>query len=184
MATTTILHIGEDVCQRIPVIESAGFVVLKCEIALPAIRTAFDHGDNFSAILFHSDISAPPVPTVRETRSLSQAPLILFQNPAIICNETDFNLVIPPLTPPALWLKSLKEAVLASIQGREYSHQLRKDCKEAQAWSRSLRESSARNCRYAIDPDSFWRSESSSATDSAHEEDSRPGSARTKTRKP
>jgi hypothetical protein len=57
MATATILHVGKDICQGIPLMGNGGFLGSQSEDSVPAIRKAFAvAGDSFSAITFHSDI--------------------------------------------------------------------------------------------------------------------------------
>ena len=180
MATTTILHIGEDICQRIPVMETAGLVVVQSEMAVPAIRTVFNRGDIFSAVIFHSDLSAPPGPAVCETRNLCEAPFVLFQNPAVQCDEADFNLVIPPLTPPTIWLQKLVEIIEASRELCEQSAQLRQDCAAARNKSETLRAASARNRVCPIDPDALWNGETGAIPDFKPPEESRSDDARAK----
>lgn len=173
MAAATILHVGEDICQRIPVMETAGFVVRQSEIAVPAIHRVFENGDGISAVIFHSDISAPPEPTVRETRSLTDAPLVLFENPAVNCDESEFNLVIPPLTPPAIWLKKLSEVVEASRELRKGSAHLQQDCREVRSRSAELRAESAHNRICPIDSEALWNGESGSIAESKPPEEER-----------
>lgn len=160
MGSATILHVGDDVCRRIPVLETAGFEVFQTKIALPAIHAAFDHGDTFSAVIFHSDIHAPSQDAVYETRTLSTAPLVLFQNPSVSCANEDFDFIIPALTPPAVWLKGLSQVIEDSIKLREQSLQLRADCSDARVWSRSIRAQVARELKCPVDPDVLWRGDS------------------------
>jgi hypothetical protein len=174
MATTIILHVGEDLCQRIPVLETAGLVVQQTETDIPAIRAAFSHGDTFSAVLFHSDISAPSQSAARETRTLSQAPLVLFQNPAAACDENEFNLVIPPLTPPAVWLQQLCELIEQCRGLRERSGQLRLDCATIRSQSDLLRARPAHNRIGPIDPDALWNGETGAIPESKPPEEARP----------
>lgn len=159
MWTATILHVGEDLCQRIPVLSRAGFVVLRSENSIPAIRDAFAGGDLFAAVVFHSDLAAPAEPAIHETRSLSTAPLILFQNPIILLDDRKFDLVIPALTPPAVWLQNLKEIIRLSRETIVEAQQLRKDCESVRAQSQALRASAARNRSVSIDPEAPWSSE-------------------------
>jgi hypothetical protein len=172
MATTTILHVGDDICQRIPVMEQAGFVVLQSQGALPALRSILSSGDALSAVVFHSDFTAPPDPVVRETRALSVAPFILFQNPTISCDEDIFDLVIPVLTPPAVWLKKLKDVIRQSRALCERAQQLGADCESVRSQSRALRAASARNRRRSIDPDALWRGKAPDSPDSNSPDDS------------
>ncbi|HEV2135498.1 MAG TPA: hypothetical protein VGR47_14790 [Terracidiphilus sp.] len=180
MASTTILHFGDDLCQRIPVMEAAGLMVLQSEISIPAIHTAFDQGDSFSAVIFHCDIVAPPEPAIQEARILSQAPFIFFQNSAVACDESEFNLVIPPLTPPSIWLQKLVELVEDFRVIREESLRLREDCIGVRNKSQALRALSARNRICPIDPDALWNGETGAIPEPKPPEESGPGELRTK----
>ena len=178
MPFLSVLHIGEDFCRRIPVIENAGFAVLQTKIALPDIHAAFDHGDIFSAVVFHSDFHAPPQIIVHEARTLSAAPFVLFQNPTIGFDAAEFDLVIPVLTPPAIWIKKLSDVIEASIQLRDFSTRLREECQAVRSRSVSLREQFARNRLCPIDPATPWRGESGKSPEST-----RPGSSESKNKK-
>ena len=174
MATTTILHIGEDLCQRSPVMETVGLVVVQTEIDIPAIRRAFDDGHTFSSVVFQSDISSPPQPTVRETRRLTEAPFVLFQNPAVICDEDEFNLVVPPLTPPAVWLQKLVQLIEDSRRLCRESAQLRRDCAAIRSSSEVLRANSARNRVLPVDPEALWNGEPGAKPEPKPPQESRP----------
>ena len=157
MAASTILHIGDDFCRRIPVMETAGFVVYQSEVQISAIHIAFQREVNYSAVVFHNDIAAVPEDAVQETRSLSEAPFVLFQNPTIASNEEEFDLVIPSLTSPDVWLLKLRELIQASRQIREDTIELRKDSAAACSKSQELRLASERHRIPPIDPDAIWR---------------------------
>lgn len=180
MAANTILHFGEDFCQRIPVMEAAGLMVLQSEVSIPAIHIAFDRGDSFSAVVFHCDIVAPPEPAIQEARILSEAPFVFFQNSAVVCDESDFNLVIPPLTPPSIWLQKLIEVIEDSCALREQSSQLRLDCIGARNTSQALRAASAHNRICPIDPNALWNGETGSNPEPKPPEEPGPGEARAK----
>lgn len=154
---TTILHIGDDLCRRIPVMQTAGLLVFHCKAEIPAVDRAFDRDEDYSAVVFHNDIAAVPEDAVRETRSLSEAPFVLFQNPTVASNEDEFDLVIPALTPPDIWLRKLQEAIQASRETCERSLNLRKDCAAVRSRSRRLRLKSLHNLVPPIDPDALWR---------------------------
>ena len=160
MAASIILHIGDDFCRRIPVMETAGFVVHQSEVKIPAIHIAFQREEDYSAVIFHNDIAAVPEDAVQETRSLSEAPFVLFQNPTVPSNEEEFDLVIPPLTSPDVWLLKLRELIHASRQIREDTIQLRRDCAAARSRSQELRLASERHRVPPIDPDAIWRGSS------------------------
>jgi hypothetical protein len=118
MANSTILHVGNDVCQRIPVMRTASFAVLQSEDSVPAILKAILGGDSFSAITFDADISTPSS-VVRAARRLSAAPLVQFENPSVYYDRSYFDLVIPTLTHPSYWLKKLHDVIEASRVQRE-----------------------------------------------------------------
>lgn len=160
MATSTVLHVGDDLCQRIPVMQTAGFIVFQSECAIPAIHHAFGRGGGFSAVIFHSDISAPPAPAIRETRALSPAPFVLFQNPTVICDDSEFDLIIPALTPLDIWLEKLREIIQAARELCERSQQLRFDCAAVRSESQAILAKSLRNRVSPIDPEALWRGES------------------------
>lgn len=163
MAVATILHVGEDFCRRIPVLERAGFRVFESAGSLPAIERSLSGGDIFSAVTFHCDLAELPDGMVRATRTFSIAPCILFANPALQLEESDFDLVIPALTPPGVWLKRLRDVIEISCRLHEQSLQLRQDCKDVRAQSQLIRAESSRLRVSPIDADALWRGETGSS---------------------
>jgi hypothetical protein len=119
MANGSILHVGSDICQRIPVLTQAGYQVLRSEDSVQAISSYFADGDRFSAIVFQCDLAAPAESMVHAIRALSTAPFVLFQNPTVDCEDSGFDLAVPVLTPPDIWLKKLKDLVEESGRLRE-----------------------------------------------------------------
>jgi hypothetical protein len=182
MATTTILHIGEDLCQRIPVMEAAGFVVFQSDCFVLAVQSAFAREEEYSAIIFHNDFAAIPENTVHEARDLSEAPLILFQNPTIDCNDGDFDLVVPALTPPDIWLEKLREVIQAARETGQRSARLREDCGAARSRRKELRQRTVGNRVSPISPDALWRGDddAGSLPDPKPPEESRPPGRREK----
>lgn len=127
MAPASILHVGDDECFRIPVMEKAGLIVIPAECSVDAIRSALAQNRIFSVITFHNNSEPPADIVVSTTRTLSTAPLLLFENPSVRCNERLFDRVIPAQTSPSDWLKSLQEAIEESRNLREESEQLRQE---------------------------------------------------------
>ena len=158
MAAPTVLHIGEDLCRRIPVMETAGFVVHQSEVKISAIHIAFEREADYSAVVFHNDVAAIPEDAVNEARSLSQAPFVLFQNPTVPSDEVQFDLVVPSLTSPDVWLLKLRKLIQDSRQIREDTNQLRQDCTATK--SQELRLASARKRVRPVGPDAIWRGSS------------------------
>ena len=138
---------------------TASFSVVQSEDSIPAIRKAFAGGDAFSAITFNADISAPSEDIVRATRSLSAAPLVLFENPAVYCDTSTYDIVIPPFIDPGGWLKRLHDSIEASREQRERSVQLRQESATIESTFLEIRAASARVLADPIDLDAIWRGE-------------------------
>jgi hypothetical protein len=157
MAAATILYVGDDICHRIPVMESNGILVFRSECTVGGLRTSFAKGDLFSAITFHNDIAAPSDKVVSAARELCRAPLVLFRNYSIDCDDAAFDLVIPVPALPEVWSKTLAQAIRDSRKTHQYSRQLRADCVSVRERSRSLREIAARNQGSPVDYDALFR---------------------------
>ena len=159
MATATILHVGDDPCHRIPVMEQGGLSVVQSECSLGAIQHVLAESPAFSAVTFHNEAYPPAEVVISTARALSAAPLVLFHNPFVHCDPSAFDLVIPVQTSPLVWLKSLHEAILESCRLRQASAQLRQDCADVRAASQRLQIASGRNQANRIDVDLLWKSE-------------------------
>src|SRR5215469_12300167 len=159
MATPTVLHAGNDICQRIPVMETASFAVFQAEDSILAIRKAFAGGDCFSAITFHADLSAPSSSVVWAARRFSAAPFVLFENPSVYYERSyfDFDIVIPTLAPPSFWLKKLHDVIEVSRELRERSSQLRQECAIIQSAYQAIRAVSDRAVANPIYIETLWR---------------------------
>jgi hypothetical protein len=124
-----IVHFGSDSCNRLIVLQNAGYVLEDC-LYLPNLSSALQVGDDPAAVVMSE---AREVARRRDAitlvRSRSLAPLILFQSHTYTDDEPEFDLVIPVLTPPKEWL----EKIAATI---ERSRSLLSD-------SRSIRQQSA-----------------------------------------
>jgi hypothetical protein len=159
MATANILYVGTNICHRIPIMESAGLTVCQSEDSIPAIRNAFAHGESFSVITFHTDVSALPWGVVSVTRTLSVAPLVLFENPYIYCEKSNFDLVVPAFSSPSCWLKKLHDVIEASRKLQEYSQQLLQDYARVKS---TFLETSAESAHVRVNPldlEAIWSNE-------------------------
>lgn len=114
LEAATILYVGDDICQRIPVMERRGFRVIRTQESPQAIGRLLATAPGFAAITFHSDVDPLPEDIVRVARSLSLAPLVLFENPCSCAAQNGFDLVIPVLTSPNIWLDKLAQVIEAS----------------------------------------------------------------------
>lgn len=157
MDAATILYVGDDFCHRIPVMESRGIYVVRTACSVEGVRSSLAKSDGFSAVTFHNDRFPPAEPVVSAAREIFAAPLVLFRNPAVDCNERAFDLIIPVPMSPEVWSKCLSEAIEGSRRLREYSQQLRNDCVDLQERSRRLFEMAAKNCARRFDYDALFR---------------------------
>lgn len=158
-AAATILYVGDDFCHRIPVMEMRGIHVVRSECSVGEVRRSLAAGDGFSAVTFHNDLFAPAESVISAAREICSAPLVLFRNPSIDCNERVFDFVIPVPTPPEIWSNDLTEAIQESRRLQEYTQQLHKDCADAREWSEKLREMTAQNRARTFDYNAFFWAE-------------------------
>jgi hypothetical protein len=158
VAAAALLHVGEDTCHRIPVMEASGLFVMRAECSIGSIRGALKSGRQFSIVTFHNDVVPPPIEAVTEARSVTAAALVLFENPSVACNERDFDLVISAHTPPEIWLQSLRMTIQNSRRICDKSRQLRVECEEVCATARELRAAANRR-NLEFDSMSAWRGE-------------------------
>lgn len=170
MAAATILHVGEDICHRIRVMEKCGLSVVRSECSVEGVRGSFASGDIFSAITFTDDGVPIATELVSVTRELTRAPLVLFENTWAEFDEQLFDLVIPVPTPPAVWSKTLAEVIRDSRRLYRQSRRLRFECSTVRSESRSLQESSRRNRVSPIDYEALFRGEAGQKPDGSDDE--------------
>jgi len=121
MATSTILHVGEDVSFRIPVIRSTGCVVVQAPQTVLGVERMLRPSPAFGAVIVHHDIRPISHELARALRRVTPVPLVLFDNPAYAADEKQFDLVIPALTWPDTWLEAIAETMLRRKQGAAHS---------------------------------------------------------------
>lgn len=156
MVAAAILHVGEDICRRIPVMEARGYVVHRSEPSTDCICSAFARGSSFSVITFHNDLVPPSPIAVSTARSLSAAPLVLFENASVDSDERIFDYIIPAQSRPLEWLRLLEDAIARARGLKDFSQQLRTECAAARAATRKLGEAAAGNRIELFDSDSMW----------------------------
>jgi hypothetical protein len=161
MATAPILHVGDDLCYRIPVMERAGISVYRTQCSAEGVRNAFGSNGTFSVLAFQMDAAPIPDPVLTVARSFS-SPLILFENPGITIDPDVFDLVIPNQTRPETWLRFLRLAIEESRKLHAYSRQLRENTATVRSDFRDLRAQVRRNLVSPVDLDRIWRGESES----------------------
>ena len=141
--TARILHCGGDDCNRLAVLETAGYRVENCR-SLPGLVTTLGDGVDTDAVILTEDYGDPSEDFVRAARGSTEAPLILFQSADCRCNELEFDLVIPMLTPPRHWLAKMAATIEKSRAIRAERLALAESSKRLRQESEAARESCAK----------------------------------------
>jgi len=157
MATPTVIHVGDDFCMRIPVLEITGLRVLRSGCTEREFRTVLDQTDALVAVTLSDEIDDSRKTLLQSglietAHDLCTAPLILFRSSNSFCDESKFDLVIPALTPPTLWVPNLLRAIEVSREIREFSQWL---CEETESVRAKVRTEISRAIRE--DLNAFWR---------------------------
>jgi hypothetical protein len=121
-----ILHIGIDDCHRAAVLQSAGYDVGEYA-SLQQLATALDEMPGADAVILSESENIVPELVSRLVRGRSAAPAIFFCRSNCRVSTEDFDLVIPPLTPPEKWLKQVNSLLerlrMVRVQGKPHSDQ-------------------------------------------------------------
>lgn len=155
--TATIAHFGEDRFVRLPVLRKAGYLVQKC-LSVPEFAEFLTANPNPSAIVMAEANASSIERAISLARArTTAAPLILFPGTRRTSVESQFDLIIPALTPPREWLVALNNLVAWSgalraeaTMTQEQAGRLREECQRLRANSRMERERSLQE-RYRMD---------------------------------
>lgn len=101
-----ILYYGADTSHRVSVFVAAGYAVENCRSSSELIQ-ALESREEILAIVFCDHDGSLPLDEIAIVRTRSSAPLILFCDSNGADDASDFNFVIPNLTPPADWLRDI-----------------------------------------------------------------------------
>jgi hypothetical protein len=102
-----IVHFALDDCHRIGVLKSAGYCVDDCGDSLSRLHAALIGVWETDAVVIAESTGTLPDRVVSLVRSVSVAPLILFQSKYPHYDESEFDLIVQPLTPPDRWLSDI-----------------------------------------------------------------------------
>lgn len=106
----TIVHFGLDHSSRLSVFSSAGFSVNDCGCSLDEFLAVLERNQGVVAVVV-SDCRDKAAEAVVIARDRCPAPLILFESPVSQYDSSQFDLVIPALTPPQSWLSSIAATI-------------------------------------------------------------------------
>jgi hypothetical protein len=144
-----VLHFGPDICNRLLVLRGVGYVVDDC-LSVKEFGSALQESADHRVILLAESSKKERRDALAIARSLSLAPIILFDNLNTGESEKDFDLVIPPLTRPEEWLEQVAARIAEfrtllanSAEMPERSLLLRRRCETLRQKSVSERRRSA-----------------------------------------
>jgi hypothetical protein len=129
----TVVHFGEDICYRLPVLRSAGYTVEQCD-SLEHFSTFLAWGPDM--VVLEEEPLVPLRKAISFTRARSKASVVLFRHDTGTMLLEECDLVIPTLTAPEEWLVEIATLL-------EQSRTIRADSQALAQKSASLREGSA-----------------------------------------
>lgn len=110
MATATVLYVGDDLKLHVPVMQEAGLAVLRADCSIASISDTLERAESIDAIVFQSNPRVLTYTVITAVRALSESPIVLFQNSGSDHEEEPFDLIVPPLTHPAVWRRRFGSA--------------------------------------------------------------------------
>jgi hypothetical protein len=98
-----ILYLGMDDCLRIPVLKGAGYAIEVCR-SEAQLRAALELPASVDGVILSEIDGITSELAVSLACAQCAAPLILFAGRGTRFNASDFDLIVPALTPPTDWL--------------------------------------------------------------------------------
>ena len=119
-----LLSFGYDACHRWAVLRLAGFQVDQCasiqELRELLMRSHFMGSNSMEAVIMVEDIVPVPMEAIVAARSYFTGPLVLFEGRTPTVHRDVFDLSVPVLTRPEVWLPQidkLNETIRAKALG-------------------------------------------------------------------
>lgn len=117
MAAERVLHFGEDTNHRVAVLRLAGYTVDSCA-SLEQMISWFRGGQRVDVVCVSEEPGCTAEGVLAVARTFSQAPLVLFRANTFNYLQRSWNLEVPPLTPPEVWLVELARLLPAAEKTR------------------------------------------------------------------
>ena len=102
-----ILTFGYDACHRWAVLRLAGYTVHVCE-SIGELRDRLMKRAHVDAVIMVEDIVSVPPEAIAAARSYFNGPLVLFQARSGSAYRDSFDLCVPILSGPPVWLPKLE----------------------------------------------------------------------------
>lgn len=136
-----VIHYGVDSSYRLHLLQNAGFEVVDCGTSLSDFNRAIvDHEVCAVAV---SQNASRRLATLRELRSRTSVPVIVFAGIGVPERFPEVDLVIPALTPPPDWLTQIAELIKKSREIAEEAALIRRQSATLKRQSVALRATSA-----------------------------------------
>ena len=103
-----LLSFGYDACHRWPVFRLAGFTVNECG-SIRELREHLMGSEAVDAVIMVEDVVSVPPEAIVAARSYFTGPLVLFEGRYPADHPDVFDLCIPILTRPEVWLPQIDE---------------------------------------------------------------------------
>jgi hypothetical protein len=108
-----ILTFGYDACHRWAVLRLAGYTIQVCESISELRHQLMNRPVVVHAVLMVEDVVSVPQEAITAAKSYFDGPLVLFEAHSHINNREQFNLCVPILSHPSVWLPQI-EALIES----------------------------------------------------------------------
>ena len=111
-----LLSFGYDACHRWAVLRLAGFTVNQCD-SIPELRERLMGSEAVDAVIMVEDLVSVPPEAIIAAQSYFTGPLVLFEGRYPASHRDPFDLCVPILTRPEVWLPQINE-LTETIGGR------------------------------------------------------------------
>jgi hypothetical protein len=101
-----LLSFGYDGCHRWAVLRLAGFTVNQCD-SIPELRERLMGSEAVDAVIMVEDIVSVPPEAIIAAQSYFTGPLVLFEGRYPANHRDAFDLCVPILTRPEVWLPQI-----------------------------------------------------------------------------
>ncbi|HEY1575740.1 MAG TPA: hypothetical protein VGF82_01530 [Terracidiphilus sp.] len=118
-----ILTFGYDACHRWAVLRLAGFTVHVCE-SIGELRDLLLKPGNVDAVIMVEDIVSVPQEAITAAKSYFSGPLILFQARNKSKHKEAFDLCIPVLSGPSVWLTQIDALTKSKEESKKTEGQM------------------------------------------------------------
>ena len=105
-----LLSFGYDGCHRWAVLRLAGFTVNQCD-SISELRERLMNSEAVDAVIMVEDIVSVPLEAIIAAQSYFNGPLVLFEGRYPASRRDPFDLCIPILTRPEVWLPQINKLI-------------------------------------------------------------------------